>query len=602
MLEFLTYDAKVAVLIVVFYLFYRLLLARETFHRVNRVVMLSTAVASFLLPLCVITIHHSVVVPMPSMEIEVGDMSAERVQTDASPSQWLPLALTTLYIIGVVATLSKTLLSLVRLLILIRQSEQHPQTDGTIVCVAGRADLSPFSWMRYIVMSRADYERCDVTVLAHERGHIRLHHSWDLLLVDPLSALQWFNPVMWMLRADLRELHEYEADAAVLSQGINVRQYQYLLVTKAAGVGGYSLANGISHSTLKNRITMMLHTKSSRSHLLKLLALLPIVGIALYVNAETVVDVSYRESQLPQPVAEISKTVVPQVSGQTVEVVNQTESSAPAGKKVVVKGRVFDAAEGISSPIIGAVVALAGSTQGGVTDREGRFELEAAVGNSLSVMYVGYETTTVTVIENPNYTYAIGLKKDDREPQATGAFDVVESMPQFPGGTDAMMEFIRYNLRYPADVPSDGTTHRAIVQFVVEADGSISGAKVVKSAGQGYDAQALRLVNAMPKWTPGRQNGKAVPTKYTMPVTFHAVGSSATADEEGRPSSTARPSVHAVRMGSADVSGIDIEVDGRHVTVEEMNAIDPSTIESMQVIKNDTEHPNGKIVIKLKKK
>ena len=133
-------------------------------------------------------------------------------------------------------------------------------------------------------MNRSDYETYDAAILAHERGHIRLHHSWDLLFVDTLTALQWFNPAMWMLRSDLRAIHEYEADAAVLSQGINARQYQYLLITKAAGIGGYSLANGISHSTLKNRINMMLHTKSDRSRLLKLLALLPIVGIALAVS------------------------------------------------------------------------------------------------------------------------------------------------------------------------------------------------------------------------------------------------------------------------------------------------------------------------------
>ena len=162
-------------------------------------------------------------------------------------------------------TLVHTLSSLFRIIRIIRHSERYPQTDGTTICVTGNASLAPFSWMHYIVMNRSDYETSDAAILAHERGHIRLHHSWDLLLVDTLTALQWFNPAMWMLRSDLRAIHEYEADAAVLSQGINARQYQYLLITKAAGIGGYSLANGISHSTLKNRINMMLHTKSDRS-------------------------------------------------------------------------------------------------------------------------------------------------------------------------------------------------------------------------------------------------------------------------------------------------------------------------------------------------
>ena len=278
MTNFLIYDAKVAVLIIVFYMFYRLMLSRETFHRVNRVVLLLTAVASFVLPLCVITMHKTVrmeAVPM----VSVGNLQME-VAADAGP-EWWQMLLPLIFIIGVVATLGQTLTSILKVWLLIRRSEQHPQPDGTIVCVTGNVEVSPFSWMHYIVMNRSDYEEHNAAILAHERGHIRLRHSWDLLLVDILTALQWFNPAMWMLRQDLRAIHEYEADGEVLSQGINARQYQYLLISKASGIGGYSIANGISHSTLKNRITMMLHKKSERRSLLKLLALIPIVGMAL---------------------------------------------------------------------------------------------------------------------------------------------------------------------------------------------------------------------------------------------------------------------------------------------------------------------------------
>ena len=291
MTEFLTYDLKVAVLIAVFYMFYRLMLARETFHHVNRLVLLLTAVASYVLPLCVITIHETVTMQRTA-NVAVGVWQAEAAVEQPAMPLW-QIVLPILFIIGVALTLFHTLWSLFRIIRLIKHSEQHPQEDGTIICVTGNAALSPFSWMHYIVMNRSDYETNDATILAHERGHICLRHSWDLILVDTLTALQWFNPAMWMLRSDLRAIHEYEADAAVLSQGINARQYQYLLITKAAGIGGYSLVNGISHSTLKNRINMMLHTKSNRRSLLKLLALLPIVGITLAVNAEKVVDVRY---------------------------------------------------------------------------------------------------------------------------------------------------------------------------------------------------------------------------------------------------------------------------------------------------------------------
>ena len=293
MLDFLIYDAKVAVLIAVFYMFYRLMLSKETFHRVNRVVLLATSAVSFILPLCVITMHKTVTVAaVPT--VDVGDVQAMVVEE--SQPLWLHTLLPTLFILGMVLTLGYTLLSVLRVVVLIRNSELHPQEDGVVVCVTDR-QVSPFSWMHYIVMNREDYAEHNDAVLAHERGHIRLRHSWDVLLVDTLTALQWFNPAMWMLRQDLRAIHEYEADGAVLSQGFNARQYQYLLITKAASIGGYSIANGISHSTLKNRIRMMLHQKSQGSHLLKLLALLPIVGIALALNAETVTNVVYQQPQ-----------------------------------------------------------------------------------------------------------------------------------------------------------------------------------------------------------------------------------------------------------------------------------------------------------------
>jgi len=290
MMDFLIYDAKVAVLIVVFYMFYRLLLSRETFHRVNRGVLLLTAVASFVLPLCVITLHKTVTLEV-TPTVSVGDLQME-IAEEMKPEVW-QIVLPFIFIVGAGVTLAHTLVSILKVMLLIRRSERHPQPDGTILCVTGNTEVSPFSWMHYIVMNRSDYEEHDAAILAHERGHIRLRHSFDVVLVDLLTALQWFNPAMWMLRQDLRAIHEYEADGEVLSQGINARQYQYLLITKAASIGGYSIANGINHSTLKNRITMMLHKKSNRISLLKLLVLIPIVGVTLALNARTVTDYVY---------------------------------------------------------------------------------------------------------------------------------------------------------------------------------------------------------------------------------------------------------------------------------------------------------------------
>ena len=518
---FLIYDTKVAILIVVFYMFYRLMLSKETFHRVNRVVLLLTAVMSFVLPLCVITLHKTVTLDV-APTVSVGNLQMEIAEE--KPDVW-QIVLPLLFIIGAVVTLGHTLASILKVMLLIRKSERHPQPDGTILCVTGNTEVPPFSWMRYIVLNRSDYEEHDAAILAHERGHIRLRHSCDVVLVDLLTALQWFNPAMWMLRQDLRAIHEYEADGEVLSQGINARQYQYLLITKAASIGGYSIANGINHSTLKNRITMMLHNKSNRSSLLKLLVLIPIVGITLALNAETVNDYVYQQPQ-KKMIKKGKNSATAKIGNNAIEIIPDTVSNvridnptvewtdAKEIKKplVIVDGnRVnIDDFKKMDPDFIASVTVLKDQAAIDLYGEEGRD----------GVLLITTKKTTgdkpadvqkTEPVEMPN---AMVVKMKEK------AFDVVEQMPQYPGGPQALFNYISENIRYPKEAKDNNEQGRVIITFVVKKDGSIDDAKVVKSVSSSLDTEALRVLNAMPNWTPGRQNGEAVNVKYTIPITF----------------------------------------------------------------------------------
>ena len=332
MLEFLKYDLKVAVLIAIFYLFYRLLLSRDTFHRLNRIVLLATAIASFVLPFCVFTVHHTVVMTSNESFVDVETPLAAIVDTSRP---WWQMGVVVIFFLGVFIVMSRVIWSIVQVVRLIMHSERHPQNDGVVIAVTDRP-LVPFSWMRYIVLNVTDFEHQDPAIMAHERGHIRQRHSLDVILVDMLTALQWFNPAIWMLRQDLRAIHEYEADAAVLSQGINMRQYLYLLIQKAAVNGGYSIANGITHSTLKNRINMMLNNKKSNGKSwLKLLALLPILGVVVILNAKTVTDYVYQQPQKKMMKKGLQARKV-NVSDKTIEVKTDTVvPTAPITIKVV---------------------------------------------------------------------------------------------------------------------------------------------------------------------------------------------------------------------------------------------------------------------------
>ena len=548
MVEFLIYDLKVAVLIAVFYMFYRLLLSRETYHRTNRVVLLATAVASFILPLCVITLHKTVVVSGGSGLVTLDGLGMVEMAEPQTPL-WQTAAVV-VFFAGMAATLGFTLYNIIQVWRLISRSERHQQQDGTVICVADR-EVSPFSWMHYIVLSPSDYEAQDASVLAHERGHISLHHSLDVVLVDTLTALQWFNPAMWMLRQDLRAIHEYEADAAVLSQGINMRQYQYLLIQKAVATCGYSVANGITHSTLKNRIHMMLtNKKTNRASWLKLLAMLPIVGVALALNAETVNDYVYEDTQ-EQPQKKVvkkgKKAAEVKVNDKTIEVKEAKAEDTPQAEsepKLIIDGKV---AADPQQEII-KVREVFG-------DREPLLVVDGKVTKPEQLNDINpKEIDNVTIIKNEDVLkdYAKHFKADTsngilfintkeyvkngkkelvtatikakevqkEEAGPEGAFDVVEKMPEFPGGSVELMKFLSTNLKYPASALKDSIQGRVVATFIVEKDGSTSNVMVVKHVSDDLDAEAVRVIELMPKWIPGMQKGEAVRVKYTVPVTF----------------------------------------------------------------------------------
>ena len=217
--ELTLYSLKVGVCLAVFYLFFKLLLSRETFHRFNRIVVLGAILLSFLLPLCVITIRRELPV---APEFFVTDALPAPVAADApAPFPWRRLV-GALFLTGAVAACLRTLWSLAAVVRMIRRGRRERLDDGSVL-VRFPQEITPFSWCRFIVISDADLARNGAAILTHEQAHVRLHHSFDVLATDLAGCLQWFNPAMWLLRRELRAIHEYEADAAVLASGVDAR-------------------------------------------------------------------------------------------------------------------------------------------------------------------------------------------------------------------------------------------------------------------------------------------------------------------------------------------------------------------------------------------
>ena len=284
---FLIYILKSAVCLSLFYLFYRLLLSKETFHRFNRIALLGILFLSLLIPFIEVTTAHQTELSQTVLTVEQLLMMAEAMDpaevSVAQPEElsisWVQVLLL-FYLVGIIFFACRNLYSLSRLLLLIKSGKRERLKGGVRLIVLER-EVAPFSWMRYIVISRKDLEEDGREILIHEMAHIQNRHSIDLLVADICIFFQWFNPGIWLLKQELQNIHEYEADETVINEGIDAKDYQLLLIKKAVGTRLYSMANSFNHSKLKKRITMMLKEKSNPWARLKYLYVLPLAAIAV---------------------------------------------------------------------------------------------------------------------------------------------------------------------------------------------------------------------------------------------------------------------------------------------------------------------------------
>ncbi len=280
-----------------FYFVYKLFLSRETLHRFNRMLLLSVIVVSAVLPLCRITVERELPVAATETVIEVSEITAAEIVEDKGVDY--ETAICIVFLLGAAATAARLIFSIISVRKIIASGTTTTADDGISLTIMD-GDTKPFSWMCLIVLSAKDAEEDGRIIIAHETAHIRLHHSWDILAVDIIGCVQWFNPALWLLRRELQSLHEYEADDAVLASGVNIKEYQMLLIKKAVGGRLLTIANCLNHSKLKNRITMMLQKPSSRWSAGKALLMLPLVGLSLGAFARTVYVLPQEQDKVMQ--------------------------------------------------------------------------------------------------------------------------------------------------------------------------------------------------------------------------------------------------------------------------------------------------------------
>ena len=520
---FFIYSVKVAVCLALFYLFHKLLMSRDTFHTFNRFAILSMMLLSLMLPLVHLSLDSEAGINRGTVALE--GLVAQTVVADGGNGVGEGLTLTQVllaaYVLGVVLFVGKALLSVGSLLRLIRRARCVEVRNGIRIYTM-QGDISPFSWFRYIIMSEKDWQENRREIVLHEMAHIRRCHSMDVALCNMMIVFQWYNPAAWLLKRELQTVHEYEADEAVLSAGVDATHYQMLLIRKAVGERLFSMANNLNHNSLKKRITMMKIKRTNPMQKAKIAFVLPLAAMTVVAFAsQKVENLSEKVEQESEAFSSVSDNPVVRAVGETAHV-------------AAVKVQEYKALEEASS---------------------------------------------------------MAMASDTAETKSGKEFPCIpETFPQFPGGHIALVEYLSKNIKFPKSKEKEDVRVRVVTTFTVDKDGSITDAKIVRSQGEAFDNEALRVINGMPKWIPGTQNGKAVRVKYTLPITFSTTDSDKKIksvrtidmnDNGGK-----QPEGKVVSRKAEMFSSEDFVLVVNGKVVEALNGIKPSDIEKVDVKKD----------------
>ena len=465
----LAYFLKINVAIALFYAFYRLFFHKDTFFHWRRIALLCFFAISLLYPLLNIEGWIKAHEPMVAMaDLYATIILPEQVvtipqETEINWQELIKLLTGIIYWSGVLLLTARFFLQLGSIMRLHFQCSKS-QLKGVRVHLL-KKEAGPFSFFHWIFIHPQSHTDSEISeIITHEETHARQYHSIDVLISEIMCIFCWFNPFSWLMKREVRSNLEYMADSRVLETGHDSKSYQYHLLGLAHHKAAANLSNSFNVLPLKNRIKMMNKRRTKEIGRTKYLMFLPLAALLMIISNIEVVARTTKEFAKEMMAA-------PEEQG-----VSQTElANGP---------ELPDGMTGVAT----------------LQDKKGTQK-------------------TKEVAPPPPPAAVKSATVND-----SVVFEVVEEMPDFPGGQSALMEYLAKNIKYPATAHENGKQGRVIVSFVVKKDGSISNTKVVRGVDPYLDKEAERVITAMPNWKPGKQRGQAVNVRFTVPVTFRLSG------------------------------------------------------------------------------
>ncbi|REA56362.1 hypothetical protein DSL64_27085 [Dyadobacter luteus] len=549
-METLLYLAKVNVCWILFYGCYWLFFRKHTFFQWNRLYLLVSLLASFAVPLITFSEQTVAVAPLAQV-IQVPDLMTYPETTivfsgeETTSFDWTQL-LYVVYLAGAAILFLQLAKGLFAIRNLLRKNEQLAFDDYTLILLPlSTYQQGSFSFFRWLMVSQQDYEENLDTVLRHELVHIRQKHSYDIILIELLKVVFWFNPVLWLYKKSLQEVHEFLADEEVP----NRERYATFLIGYGMHSPVQSLTNQFfSSSLLKSRIKMIYKNRTSRWLLGKYLMILPVLLLVVSLTAAREHMMIEAESvSKPEMLIEEAKNVPQQIAEPIIETV---ETPVKADETIDIKGQIVNK-NGLS---VGNATIIIKNTKIGVSaDHSGRFKLDKVpINSTLVASHVSYQSAefevkktqaqykiTLQSAENVYgevvvVTYPTVKNRTGNSNESLGSTKkdvIVEQKAEYPGGVEEMMKYIGRNVKYPTKAANINISGTVIISFVVNEYGHIQKTEIIKGIGYGLDQEATRVVWSMPKWSPAIQNGEAVASWHTLPIKFEIDQSQADKDK-----------------------------------------------------------------------
>ncbi|MEA5138306.1 TonB family protein [Arcicella rigui] len=571
-MNWLSYLLQVNLYLLLFYGFYQLLLRSETFFNLNRGYLIASAALAFFIPLMQSEWVRSwfVTEQVAQTFYTIYDpevfyiRSGQTEQTGLTLGEIIAFAYITGIILGV-ARFSGNLAYLGKLM----KSK-----------TAGEENKRAFSFFNMLFVSKSLNNRS--TIMKHEFVHIRQLHSADIMLFELIAIFNWFNPVVYLYKSSIKQIHEFIADEIASRNEISKSHYAMLLFQEQFGVQAIPLTNNFFNSSLlKLRISMLQKERSTKTALLKYGLTAPLFMTMIVLSSATLASKSL--AKIEDKISEVSDTylssvkVSSQKSGQQVLLENGIDISdaliiSPALAKEMAEG--YSNEEIIKKslqrtllyPLSARKNSIIGKVYVGFTlDKSGSLQnikaLEAQDDRTvlaeeviralnslknlkandktedfvLSVNFgleVSNENGTRELIQNEPSKEFKGRKTLDeiivmgysvpekRNITKDTVFDGVDHQAEFPGGMPAFAKYLQEHLKYPASAQRLNASGKVYVQFIVRKDGSASNFEVLKGEGFGMDEEAVRVLESVPRWEAGIHQGKKVDSRFTVPIKF----------------------------------------------------------------------------------